>query len=82
MREKLQNTLNGKSRYSLEDGYEYGLKKYVEYFRKDNKRPAGQITHLVTMKDTKTPLRLLEAGRYFLQKNLFKGLATYRECGA
>ncbi len=60
MREKLQNTLNGKSRYSLEDGYEYGLKKYVEYFRKDNKRPAGQITHLVTMKDTKTPLRLLE----------------------
>ncbi len=60
MRRKFQETLDSRFFYSLEDGYEYGLKKYVEYFKEDNKRPAGLEEHLVTMKNTKTPLRLLE----------------------
>ncbi len=60
MRRKLQKTLDSKFYYSLEDGYEYGLKKYVEYLRRKHQRPAGLIEHLVTMKDNETPLRLLE----------------------
>ncbi len=77
MRRKFQETLDSRFYYSLEDGYEYGLKKYVEYFKKDNKRPAGQITHLVTMKDAKTPLRLLEVTSYTFSGNPAGGIKHY-----
>ncbi len=60
MRKMLQKTLDSRFYYSREAGSEYGLKKYVEYLKRNNKRPAGQTEHLVTMKDETTPLRLLE----------------------
>ncbi len=54
-----ENGLNGSYSYSVHEGEQFGLTKYVSYMREGG-QPSPYTDYLVTMKASDMPLRLLE----------------------